>query len=309
MKKSELPLSEKNVFAVSGKIGSGKDTVVRALQFMTCDDQEIVSQFYDNPEQTMRRYSGIAEGLSYFENVKFADSLKSMVANLLSVSRSKLECRDFKESELGPEWWHYNVDGSTISYMDTDYNEEERKRLSNYLVKPTVRELLIKIANEGGREVIHPDIWVNGLFSRYKKVDGKYPFWLISDMRLKNEFRRVVSVGGKTIRVVRVKKLSEWLEDFAVDLDDLGGIEDLSMTDVDFKNLIVEINSGLFDDIASRLTNIGEVDLDEVEHDYLIYNDGTITDLVNKLHGICVTEGIALTSYSGVDMNTLKGVK
>jgi hypothetical protein len=308
MKKSELTSSEKNLYAVSGKIGSGKDTVVRALQFMTCEDPELVSMFYDNPEQTMKRYSGIAEGLSSFKNAKFAESLKLTIAGLLGVSRNTMESREFKEKELGPEWWYYAVGDSIVAYDENDYTDEEREALEDCLVKPTVRTLIVKMANEGGRYLIHPDIWVNALFSNYKPVDGEYPKWLISDMRWKNEFERVKKFNGKTIRVIRSKKLSEWLEDFAVDLEDLGGMDDLVMSDVDFKNLIMEMNNGLFDDIIERLNNKGEIDLDDVEHDYVIYNDGTITDLVNKLHEICLLEGIVLTNHGGVDMNTLKGV-
>ena len=39
--------------------------------------------------------------------VKFADKLKDIVCLLIGCERKKLENREFKEKELGEDWWYY----------------------------------------------------------------------------------------------------------------------------------------------------------------------------------------------------------
>ena len=74
----------------------------------------------------------------------------------------------------------------------------------------TVREMLIRVG-EGMRNVVHPDIWVNFLFEKYKtrrrkneeeEYNDVYPDWLITDVRYPNEVTRIQESGGIVIRVV-----------------------------------------------------------------------------------------------------------
>ena len=41
--------------------------------------------------------------------VKFADKLKDIVCLLIGCTRQQLECREFKEKELGEEWGVWKV--------------------------------------------------------------------------------------------------------------------------------------------------------------------------------------------------------
>jgi hypothetical protein len=298
----------KNFFAVSGKMGSGKDTLTSCIQIMTSNDSEIVEDFYDNPETTLRSYTGIIENLSRFKNVKFADDVKHIVAKLLGVTVRKLEDRTFKETELGEEWWFYRVDGEMIPYTDTkDYGKEDKDKIAQYLVKLTPRRLFQLIATEGGRNIIHPNIWVNSLFARYvKNEEGILPEWIVSDMRFVNEFNACVRKGAVTIRVVRHQKLSKWLDDYAIDLPDLVALGDTKMSDSEFLSFLIDVDSDELKDIVNKLSHESETSLDEIEHDYVIHNDGSIAELVNKLRDILLNEGVELTA-TAVDNLKLNG--
>ena len=86
------------VIGVSGKIGSGKDTIGKIIQNLTNDHWEIK---------------------------KYADKLKVITCLLLGCTREQLEDRGFKEKELGEEWWYYTtgIDSSGVpSQMYTLYN-------------------------------------------------------------------------------------------------------------------------------------------------------------------------------------------
>jgi hypothetical protein len=132
----------------------------------------------------------------------------------------------------------------------------------------TVRTLLQRLGTEAMRDGLHTNVWVNALFADYKPLkvrsadsfdletyDGKYPNWIITDMRFENELEAIVRRKGITIRVVR---------DYAL----RGGPEDP-------KNL-----------------HPSETSLDDALMHYEIINDGTIEDLIERVKEILIKEGV-----------------
>ena len=105
-----------------------------------------------------------------FENKKFAYPIKWIVSVLIGCDIRQLEDREFKETELGEEW-----DGLTP------------------------RKLLQLLGTEAGREIIHPNIWVNALFADYSEDSN----WIITDVRFPNEAKAIKNKGGILIRVER----------------------------------------------------------------------------------------------------------
>lgn len=154
-----------NLISISGKIGSGKDTVGKIIQWLTWGNNNLYTfeEFCDNYNK-VDKYIGVPK----FEIKKFADALKDMVCILIGCTREQLEDREFKEKELGEEWWYWetgNVFGK-INYLN---NKELYQSIPlAKLIKPTPRLLLQLIGTECGREIIHPNIWVNALFADYK---------------------------------------------------------------------------------------------------------------------------------------------
>lgn len=129
----------------------------------------------------------------------------------------------------------------------------------------TYREFLQKLGTEAMRDGLHEDIWVNALFADYKqevnivKVQGEnngfidqriYPSWILTDMRFPNEMESVKERGGITIRVR-----------------------------IDNNTRAINTNP-----------HPSETALDDVEFDYEIINDGSISDLIKKVSEILIKE-------------------
>lgn len=187
-----------NLLTLSGKAGSGKDTVERIIQAFTTNGyienpHEITGRLGYNmleDEELLKRVidGKIFYGSTTYTNKKFADKLKDIVCLLLNCSRADLEDRDFKEKPLGEDWivWKIEVTNEIefetnclidSGIFNTKLEAEEfikEHKISNvvkiYSEELTPRLLLQLIGTECGRQIIHPNIWVNSLFSEYQPL-------------------------------------------------------------------------------------------------------------------------------------------
>jgi hypothetical protein len=264
------------VIGVSGKIGSGKDTVGKMLQYLLTRPDMALSTF---------RLLSIEEQEYKWQIKKFSDKLKDIVCILIGCTREQLEDHEFKNRPLGEEWIRYSYahgftkdnDGN-ITMLTTPCDKETyliQSRINwqtAYKFIHTPRTLMQLLGTECGRNIIHPDIWVNSLFKDYyssyknnpaykdKGVYGvseefeitnpqMYPNWIITDVRFVNEAIRAVKERGILIRVNSI------FED-----------PKNQITRVDFEN-----------------KHQSEDDLDEYKFDYYIENNDSIDDLYNKV--------------------------
>lgn len=290
-----------NLISFSGRMGSGKDLATKILQYLTCDDEEIRTEFLNDPEKAMDFYDGIISFNSQYKNVKFAGKVKLIVAELLGVTVSKLEDKTYINKELSSEWWYYIVDGEKIPFNDKKIREEERENIAEFLVKLTPRKLMQLVGTEAGREIIHPDLWVNSTFTNFKpNEDGVYPRWVISDVRFPNELEKVHQEGGLSVRLVRYRLLSEWLDMYAIELEDMGDYEDLKISDVDFMEFMNELDSRSLEEVSERINHPSETSLDGHKFHFEIDNDGTIADLVNEIYEILVKVGVICPKTANV---------
>ena len=108
--------------------------------------------------------------------------------------------------------------------------------------------MLQKVGTEMGRS-IHPDTWVNALFSEYtfnlrrrQNPDGGttiaegFPNWIITDVRFPNEANIIKEKGGIMVRVKRPTDIAEGhssetalddYKEFDYILENDGSLEDL----------------------------------------------------------------------------------
>ncbi len=213
------------IIGVSGKIASGKDLVGQMVQYIGTVDKPSFEEF-------TARYEGDKWlVLPNWKVKKFADALKDNVCTLLGVDRDMLEDRDYKEAELGEEWWYYqHADG--IKPYGFWKGADKELADSRFLVKPTPRLILQRLGTEGVREIIHPNAWVNAATAGY---NGQH--WVFTDMRFPNELETVVSRGGVTIRVQRGDgntgshpseiALDDYMDKFDYVIDNNGTMEEL----------------------------------------------------------------------------------
>jgi hypothetical protein len=301
------------IIGISGKIGSGKDTVGKIIQYL-CRPSNITSVTLNNwSDNQLKEIIEKSPNRSNWEIKKFADSLKDMVCLLINCTREQLEDAEFKNTELSEEWWYYNFDGGVkINYLTALY--EKGKEPLQYLVKPTPRLLLQLLGTECGRNIIHPNIWINSLMSKYKiKCDcaddgilnnicerNCYPLpnWIITDTRFPNELKAVKDKNGISIRVNRypynLKKGDIISFIYSNRLEKIETIEHKVWDKHDNPNERCRIN-GLYvnySDIVLNKEHPSETALDNAKFDYTIENNGTIEELIEKVKEILIKEKV-----------------
>jgi hypothetical protein len=293
------------IIGISGKINSGKDTVGAIIQYLIWKDkvEKGITPLQNYSIEDFMRATFYAEKYSGWQIKKFADKLKDIVCLLIGCTREQLEDRVFKETPLPEIWWYYKSGGIVTLYPDGRYKEFGDR----YLVKTTPRLLLQQMGTECGRNIIHPNVWVNALMSEYKpsiikfvhtpgsyhcncmkcgnSFSGikrcvicencagtieRYPDWIITDMRFPNEMNAIRN-HGITIRINREIKIN-----FS---DDTVTAAEISL------NALAKINQ-------TGIYHPSETALDNAEFDYTIENNGTLEDLIEKVKQILTKEKI-----------------
>lgn len=201
-------------------MNSGKDTIADMIEYLSSKSTESFEEFkerfsnYIEPERKEREH---------WKRKRFADALKDIVCILLGCTRKDLENRDFKEKELGEEWTSYQltyIDKVGEKYSKLFAAKEELGRFIEtelihgetwgvFTNKLTSRKLLQTIGTEAGRQIIHPNIWVNATLSRYGKMAANYENWIIPDTRFPNEAEAIKEKDGIVIRVNRPGDIQE----------------------------------------------------------------------------------------------------
>jgi hypothetical protein len=290
------------IIGISGKKGSGKDLSGMILQALTnklttFDGMEVITekdvayQVWDVPT---------------FKNIKFADTLKNFICVLLGCTREKLEEREYKESVLPEVWWYWRLERES-GYSTVLKPYKEATGTENYeLIETTPRLLLQLMGTECGRQILHPNIWVNAVMSNYighPAPNGewggyiKFPNWVITDMRFPNELKAIKEKDGVTIRINRPKYLYEGKEHYVFDSKEGAHIW---YDNMEFGNVSRAKNAFSTKEEALQMhreaVNINqhesETALDNAVFDYTIENSGTIKDLVNKIKEILIKEKI-----------------
>ena len=238
-----------NLIGISGKMGSGKDTLSFVINYLADKDA---------PDSIGRWEQDIEDFV--YKNKKYSEKLKYMVCFLLGCKRSDLEDREFKEKELGEEWWYCVADdGSYIPYVQ---NLHEGKVVN--LVKLTPRKLLQLLGTEAGRQIIHPNIWVNALFADYvcddcgqkecptdeedtgQIIHRSFPNWIITDVRFPNEAQAIKDRGGILIRINRPQLIER----------DFEHLSETALDDYDGFDYVIENNSDSVADLVEQVKQL-----------------------------------------------------
>lgn len=264
-----------SIITISGKINNGKDAVGDIINYLT--REEVYKDFsFEDYQDELIPYQP-------YTTKKFADKLKDTICLWLGCTRKQLEDRDFKEKELGEEWWRYIFDdGSTMPFINSVYNEETTELVKDYLVKLTPRKLLQLLGTDCGRNIIHPNIWINATMSDYKDTDN----WIITDCRFPNEAESVISKKGITIRVNRPiwNRFPKLWKIFFEQENSVGKCDE-----VHFLKWLHHFDI----DMWKKLTHESETALDTYDKfSHFITNDGTFEELIEKVRKILVQEGI-----------------
>jgi hypothetical protein len=186
-----------NLIALSGSVNSGKDLVGQMVLYIGDTDYPTYEGFieFNNTVHLNNRY----------EIKKVAEKLKVITCILIGCTRNELEDEEFKNKPLGTEWeryeldtiyWadpfdassnehydrieHFNTEQEAIDQLAFDVEQHGADYYSGNITKEilTPRKILQMFGTQGGRDVVHPNIWVNSLFSDYKPIEKGSPHLL-----------------------------------------------------------------------------------------------------------------------------------
>lgn len=255
-----------NLIGISGKLQSGKDTITNIIQWLLLNQDKGTEIPFDKFD--------LYKEAATWKNVKFADKLKDMVCLLLGCTREQLEDPKFKEKELGEEWIRYAfADGFFQSSKGTVMNSEpcskeryEEELRTNwqtaYKLEHTPRTILQMLGTQCGR-FIHPNIWINATFAEYKP----------------QHFRTVKHQGSF---VEHLTTMPNWIISDVRFPNEAEAVKDKN-------GILIRINRN----IESESMHESETALDNFDDwDYMIDNDGTIEDLIEKVKEILIQEKI-----------------
>jgi len=310
-------MSNPNLIGISGKIGSGKDLVSDIIQYLTSSYYKSNYSF----EYFLLERSKRNDYPSYlkWKIKKFADAPKEIICILLGCTREQLESQEFKKSLLPEHLCRYNIyriATSKIPFRANISNSELQYiyKIEKYHIKKTVitvRDLLIYLANDVFRDGYDSDIWVNTLFNQYKPIYGdprieavqgfgadmKYPNWIITDVRYKNEAEHIKNKGGILIRINRwVDELipREKVSEMSKKVGIYGIYSDGSEALIEDSNLDSLNKFEYFATEKKNIDNISETDLDDYKKfDHIIENNSfDINNLISKVDQILKYEGL-----------------
>jgi len=191
------------IIGISGRIGSGKDTVGSIIQYLTYGADKANISYDDWNGQPVWGTKNNPFHKSTWEIKKYAGKLKQMASLLTGIPVEDFEDQEFKKSYLGAEWG--TVKSNPLNAVPVFENIE-----FNHLM--SVRELLQKLGTEAIRDGLHPNAWVNALMCEYKrpKMSEYNPSnWIVTDVRFPNELEAIEDVKGLTLKVIRPVKKSK----------------------------------------------------------------------------------------------------
>lgn len=119
----------------------------------------------------------------------------------------------------------------------------------------TLGEMQQKLGTEAVRNNIHNDAWVLSLFGTYKEDED---FWIVTDVRFKNEAKIIKDKGGIIIRLngdpnnSRAGDDRDMTHPSEVDLDDYDGFDyeyDNIPPIINLQRFVVKIAKTLFKDL------------------------------------------------------------
>jgi hypothetical protein len=274
------------IIGISGKIGAGKDTVGKIIQYLTNCKQN------DSRIGTLEHFNLFCDLIIYDQNwqiKKLAYKLKQCVSIITGIPVEDLEKEEVKNKVLGEEW---NVVDKVCNICGKNWNNEHFNLFNLTNGKAYCSSCKNGIYLDSTKKI-------TALFADYKSKgnlaferldsserlpltndpnDFMFPKWIITDVRFPNELQAIKDKGGIVIRVTK-GSLEQQLCD---------AINDKYNTHVTKDDLIKET----FDELRT-FEHPSETALDNATFDYTISaKEGDIESLIQQTKEILIKEKI-----------------
>jgi len=116
-----------------------------------------------------------------WQKFSFAEPLKAMLRTLLE----------------------FRLDGSKGTYPAQYTDGDRKEHVTDLLMGKTARHAMQTLGTEWGRDLIHPDLWIDTFKRRASRAMRDGTGIVVTDVRFPNEVEAIKSLGGKVFRVVR----------------------------------------------------------------------------------------------------------
>lgn len=305
------------LISVSGKINSGKDTIGKIIQWLVYFKKHPNYEHYTDEDnlktliEFVKADNTVTDLSDNFIIKKWADSLKDIVCILIGCTREQLEDREFKEKELGEEWWYYTntlfntEDKELVSYLEA--NNFIHNSTEWYIMKHTPRTLLQLLGTECGRNIIHPNIWVNALMSKYKPFNkGKahdlkdfselYTHKECSSCKKSYSGYKRQYLCKECVENESIQFYQNWIVTDCRFENELKAVKDRGGVSIRVNRTpriikLSENTSYEFNPVLDE-EHYSETALDNAEFDYTIDNNGTVEELIEKVREVLIKEKI-----------------
>lgn len=208
------------IIGIGGDKQSGKNTVAKILQYFTLP-KDLRSISVDEWVHELSYHPAVSDNIStYLEIKKYGDRLNECVSLIMGLPLNQLESSGLNyKKKLLPACWNVWVLEAPEYDMDNSIHMTKSEALivANYLKLPrgayTIEKTSLTVADylqlmrDAGRDMIHPNIWVNTLFEDYTPASvtnianvssttkgiknitkiPSWPSWVIPDVRCLNE--------------------------------------------------------------------------------------------------------------------------
>lgn len=275
------------VIGVSGKIGAGKDLTGRIIQYLITISkyEEFKDNTFEQFIETVNDFEAVKQDrgfeLSNWQIKKYAYKLKQIVALLTGCTVEDLENQEFKNKEIGESWIKWEIAWSDFAdtlKLNQNYwtkavanSEQEAKNIAGLSgaftirycreVRLTYRTLLQLVGTEAMRNCIHENVWVNALFSDYSIIGGKMiPPKEGEEYTSKNHI------------------YPNWIITDTRFPNEAKAIKDRD-------GIVIRVNRSHDLDVIMD-EHPSETALDDYEFDYVIDNNGTIEELIEKVREV-----------------------
>lgn len=186
------------IIGVSGKIGSGKNEVANMLSYL----------LFINPDGTYQKYEFQKKLYEAYLNNKLYDQAEYKFPNIHSFAENLKKCT------------------SICTGIDYHLLEDRAIKASEIDWLGLTHRQLLQSFGEAIRSQINENFWILSMFSTY--TDSK--FWIVSDVRYKNEAEAIRERGGFLIRLLRSGNQSD-THSSETDLDDYPNFDILIAND------------------------------------------------------------------------------
>ena len=164
-----------------------------------------------------------------FQLDSFAKSVKDICSILFGYDRDKIE-----GSTPADRLWRETIDKNHTNLIGKDF---------------TPRDAMVLVGTAFGRNMVHPNIWIETLFNRYDKNKDL----LITDLRFPNEYEEIKKRGGIVIRINRSNQNSS------------NHISECALDNHNF-DYVINNNSTLYDLEINIINIINEIKKNHTNH-------------------------------------------